>query len=223
MVGYSSADASGDGGRRRYAQPAGPARRCAPRFKPAVGDTVTADQRSQRVADRSEVVQTHHIAISVEATRRELRLCGFGLLNHYLTMHQVIAEHVHLPPVELLILIATTTGNVQRALRPGSLPEALRGSKPLPPELVVPMSRRAIARITGLPTETVRRHVDSMVRRGILVGMPKGVLAPGRLHEGWAAGAVLRLLESHAACTEQLLALHAIAPQAPRSVKAKRG
>jgi hypothetical protein len=188
-----------------------------------VGNTVTADQRSQRVADRNEVVQTHRITMSVEATQRELRLCGFALLNHYLTMHQVIAEHVHLPPVEMLILIATTTGNVQRALRPGSLPEALRGSMPLPPELVVPMSRRAIARVTGLPTETVRRHVDSMIRRGILVVMSKGVLAPSRLTEGWAAGAVLSLLESHAVCTEQLLALQAIALQATRSAKAKRG
>jgi len=164
------------------------------------------------------------MAISVEATRRELRLCGFALLNHYLTMHQVIAEHVQLPPVEMLILIATTTGNVQRAaLRPGSLPEALRGREPLPPELVVPMSRRAIARVTGLPTETVRRHVDGMVRRGILVASPKGVLAPSRLSEDWAAGAVLSLLESQAACTEQLLALQAIAPQAPRPARPKRG
>jgi hypothetical protein len=168
-------------------------------------------------------VPTHRHAISVDAAQRELRLCGFALLNHFLTMHQVIAEHVRLPPVELLILIATTTGNVQRALRPEALPEALRGSKPLPPELVVPMSRRAVARVTGLPTETVRRHVDAMVRRGILVASPKGVLAPSRLNEEWAAGAVLRLLESHAACTEQLLALQAIEAQTPRSVKAKRG
>jgi hypothetical protein len=154
---------------------------------------------------------------------RELRLCGFALLNHYLTMHQIIAEHVHLAPVEMLILIATTTGNVQRALRPGSLPAALRGSTPLPPELVVPISRRAIARVTGLPTETVRRHVDSMVSRGILVSMPKGVLAPSRLTERWAARAVLRLLESHVGCTERLIALQAIAPQAPRSARSKRG
>jgi hypothetical protein len=98
------------------------------------------------VAENGEAVKTHRHAISVEATQRELRLCGFALLNHYLTMHQVIAEHVQLPPVEILILIATTTGNVQRALRPESLPEALRGSKPLPPELVVPISRRAVAR-----------------------------------------------------------------------------
>jgi hypothetical protein len=172
--------------------------------------------------DRSDVAQTHRHAISVEATQRELRLCGFALLNHYLAMHHVIAEHVRLQPMELLILIATTTGNVQRAVRTGALPEALRGSKPLPPGLVVPVSRRAIARVTGLPTETVRRHVESMIARGILVSMPRGVRAPSRLTERWAAAATLRLIESHVACTEQLMALQAIAPQAPRSTKPKR-
>lgn len=175
------------------------------------------------MAEATERVQTHRYAISVQATQRQLRSCGFGLLNHYLTMHQIIAEYVQLQPVELLILIATTTGNVQRALRPEALPDALRGSKPLPPEMVVPMSRRAIARVTGLPTETVRRHVDSMVKRRILVAMPKGVLAPSRLTEDWVLAAVLRLLESHANCSEQLTALGAIAPQLSRSVKSKPG
>jgi hypothetical protein len=135
----------------------------------------------------------------------------------------VIAEHVRLPPIELLILIATTTGNVQRALRTEALPEALRGSKPLPQELVVPMSRRAIARVTGIPTETVRRHVESMVKRGILVSTPKGVRAPNRLTERWAAAATLRLVQSVAACTEQLVALQALAPQSPHSGRVKRG
>lgn len=193
----------------------------APR-QPAVDDTITQDQRSQGVAERTEGVQTCRYSMSVEATQRELRLCGFALLNHYLTMHQVIAEHVRLQPVELLILIATTTGNVQRALRPKALPEAFRSSKSLPPELVVPMSRRAIARVTGLPTETVRRHVESMLRRGILVSTPKGVLAPNRLAEPWAAAATLRLIESHAACTEQLMALQVIAPQPPPAARSKR-
>ena len=155
---------------------------------------------------------------------RELRLCGFALLNHYLTMHQVIAEYVGLQPVELLILVATTTGNVQRTLRPGpeALPEALRGSKPLPPELAVPMSRRAIARVTGIPTETVRRHVEGMVKRGILVATPKGVRAPNRLTEQWAAAATHRLIESHAACTEKLIALKALVPHPPRFTRTKR-
>jgi predicted ArsR family transcriptional regulator len=98
----------------------------------------------------------------------------------------------------------------------------LRGSKPLPPELAVPMSRRAIARVTGIPTETVRRHVESMVERGILVSTPKGVRAPNRLTERWAATAALRLIESHVDCTERLIALQAIAPQPPPSAKSKR-
>jgi len=187
-----------------------------------VGDTVTEDQRSPGVAERTKGPQTYRYSISAEATERELRLCGFALLNHYLSMHHVIAEHVRLQPVELLILVATTTGNVQRALRPGALPEALRGSQPLPPGLVVPMSRRAIARVTGLPTETVRRHVESMLKRGILVSAPGGVLAPSRLTEPWTAAATLRLIESHVYCTEQLTALQAVAPQPPRSAKSKR-
>lgn len=174
------------------------------------------------MAEHTQAAQTHRYAISAEATVRELRLCGFALLNHFLTMHQVIGEHVRLQPIELLILIATTTGNVQRALRTEALPQALRGSKPLPPELSVPMSRRAIARITGIPTETVRRHVESMVKRGILVSMPKGVRAPSRLAERWAAAATLRLIESHVACTERLVALQAIALQPTRSARSPR-
>ncbi|RPH43941.1 MAG: hypothetical protein EHM87_12120 [Burkholderiales bacterium] len=174
------------------------------------------------MTERTDADPTLRYSISVEAMERELRLCGFALLNHYLTMHHVIAEHVRLQPIEVLILIATTTGNVQRAVRTEALPDVLRASTALPPDLVVPMSRRAIARVTGLPTETVRRHVDGMVRRGVLVSTRKGVLAPNRLSEHWAAGAVLRLLEAHADCTEQLVALKAIAPPPPRPARSRR-
>jgi hypothetical protein len=173
------------------------------------------------VAERTEASQPYRYSISVEAIERELRLCGFALLNHFLSMHHVIAEHVKLQPTELLILIATTTGNVQRAVRTRALPEALRGSEALPSGMMVPISRRAIARVTGIPTETVRRHVESMVERGILVSTPKGVYAPNRLAERWATAATLKLIESHAACTEQLIALQAIAPPATRPRKAK--
>jgi hypothetical protein len=174
------------------------------------------------VAERRERFHTNRFSISPEAMERELRLCGFALLNEYLTMHQVIAEQLRLQPVELLILIATTTGNVQRALRPKALPDAIRGSQPLPPGLAVPISRRAIARVTGIPTETVRRHVESMVKRGILVSLPKGVHAPNRLKESWVVGAVLRLIESHAACTESLMALGVLATQTTRPHHSKR-
>jgi hypothetical protein len=163
------------------------------------------------VADK--VSQTYRFSTSTDATERELRRCAFAVLNHFLTMHQVIAEHLRLPPVELLILIATTTGNVQRALRAKPLPDAARGSATLPPGLSVPVSRRAIARVTGIPTETVRRHVEHMVERGILVATPKGVYAPNRLTERWVAPALYRLIEAQAACTEQLMGLKALTPR----------
>ncbi|MCU0758628.1 MAG: hypothetical protein MUF07_05440 [Steroidobacteraceae bacterium] len=174
------------------------------------------------MAERTDAAQRQRYAVSAMATERELRLCGFALLNHYLAMHHVIAEHVRLQPLELLILVATTTGNVQRSLRPGQLQESFRGSQPLPPGRVVPMSRRGIARATGLPTETVRRHVEKMVARGILVSTPKGVCAPNRLAERWAIPAMIQLVESHADCTEQLVALQVLAQQPARARKSKR-
>jgi len=162
------------------------------------------------------------VSVSAEATQRELRMCGFTLLNQYLAMHRVIAEHLELHPVELLILIATTTGNVQRAVRPEALPEVLRGSTPLPPELIVPMSRRAIARVTGIPKETVRRHVDSMVRRGILLSMSRGVRARPGLADRTAMTAILRVVELHAACTEQLLKLGALTTHPAGPARSRR-
>ena len=82
--------------------------------------------------------------------------------------------------------------------------------------------RADVARVTGLPTETVRRHVESMVKRGILEAKPKGVHAPNRLKERWLAGATLRLIESHAACTERLIALGVLAPRPSRPHHSKR-
>jgi hypothetical protein len=174
------------------------------------------------MTQRTDRAARHRVSVSAEATQRELRMCGFALLNQYLAMHRVIAEHLELHPVELLILIAATTGNVQRAVRPDALPEVLRGSTPLPPELIVPMSRRAIARVTGIPKETVRRHVDSMVRRGILLSMPRGVRARPGLADRKAMTAILRVVELHAACTEQLIKLGAITTHPAGPARSRR-
>jgi hypothetical protein len=174
------------------------------------------------MTQRTDRAARLRVSVSAEATRRELRMTGFALLHQYLAMHRVIAEHLELHPVELLILIATTTGNVQRAVRPDSLPEVLRGSTPLPPDLIVPMSRRAIGRVTGIPKETVRRHVDSMVRRGILLSMPRGVRARPGLGDSTAMNAILRAVELHAACTEQLIELGAITTRPAGPARSRR-
>jgi hypothetical protein len=174
------------------------------------------------MTQRTDRASRYRVSVSAEATQRELRMCGFALLHQYLAMHLVISEHLELEPVELLILIATTTGNVQRAVSPDALPEVLRGSTPLPPELIVPMSRRAIARVTGIPKETVRRHVDGMVRRGILLSMSRGVRARPGLADPTAITAILRVVELHAACTEQLINLGAITTHPAGPARSRR-
>jgi hypothetical protein len=174
------------------------------------------------MTQRTDIAK-YRLSVSLAATEKELRLCAFALVNHYIAMHRALADHLELPPVELLILIATTTGNAQRAARPEALPELLRGSEPLPVELVVPVSRRAIARMTGIPKETVRRHVDDMIKRGILLAMPGGVRTRPGLAGRKALGTVQRLVELHATCTEQLIRLEAIAPQDTRPSRAHAG
>ena len=158
----------------------------------------------------------HRYAVSAEATERQLRQCGFALLSHYLAMHRVLAANLELQPIELLILIATTTGNVQRAVTSGTIRPGRAAREPMAANLVVPMSRRAIARITGIPKETVRRHVEGMIRRGILLSTAKGVRAPSRLTERKALTAILELMELHAECTGQLGKLQAIVARPER-------
>jgi hypothetical protein len=162
-------------------------------------------------------VPRYRYVVSAEATERHLRQCGFALLSQFLAMHRVLAENLELQPVELLILIATTTGNVYRAVGPRTHRTERSSREPLPADLVVPMSRRAIARITGMPKETVRRHVASMVKRGILLTTPRGVRAPNRLGERKAVTAILELMKLHAECTEQLGALRAIEQRVDRA------
>lgn len=165
----------------------------------------------------------YRLSVSAAATQKELRLCAFALVNHYVAMHRVLSDHLELEPIELLILVATTTGNAQRGARPEALPELLRGSEPLPLEMVVPVSRRAISRMTGIPTETVRRRIEAMIKRGILIGMSGGVRAKPGLAGPKAFSVVHRLVELHANCTELLMRLEAIAPPPARPARRKTG
>jgi hypothetical protein len=90
------------------------------------------------MTQRTDGVPRYRYSVSAEATERQLRLCGFALLNQFLAMHRVLAGHLELQPVELLILVATTTGNVQRALSSGTRKAGLPAREPLPPGLSWP-------------------------------------------------------------------------------------
>jgi hypothetical protein len=162
------------------------------------------------VTDPTGPVPPLRLASSTDGIERELRRSAFALVEHYLATHRLIAGQLRLDPVELLIYAAATTGNVQRAVRSDALPGRLRGREAMPPEMIVPISRRALARVTGLPTESVRRHVQRLVDRGLLVSTPRGVYALNRLADDGVKAAILALVESQLACTERLVALRAV-------------
>ena len=63
-------------------------------------------------------------------------------------------------------------------MRERQIPEYFTGTDILPREWVVPITRNAIASATGLPRETVRRQVEKMIARGLLIEDPRGGVTP---------------------------------------------
>lgn len=158
---------------------------------------------------------TLRLTASRQDTERELRASSFTLVNHFLEMHWTLSRYFDLRPAELLILLATIMGNAQRIAQPNAMPDFLRYAPalPVPDALMLPMSRRAIARATGLPLETVRRTVERMAARGLLVIKPQGVQAkPGILSKRDSKDVAHRLIEQHAAHTEVLMHLGVVKP-----------
>lgn len=102
------------------------------------------------------------------------RVAVCSLMNLYLTMQRTMAASTPGGPTELLIYATVAVANVQRLMRERNIPKHLMGTDPVPREWVVPISRNAVATASGLPRETVRRHVARMIEAGLLVDDPRG-------------------------------------------------
>lgn len=129
-----------------------------------------------------------------------------ALCNQFLTMHHALSERSGMGPTELLIYLTVTVANVQRLMRQRAIPPEYCGTAPLPREWVVPISRNAIASASGLPRETVRRHVGKMIERGQLIEDERGgVTPPPDVVETSGAEPVLEPLLTEFARTTELL------------------
>lgn len=96
---------------------------------------------------------------------------------------QIASQRVHkTDPSEYLVFSVVACANLQRRMRElSSLREDAIEQIPTN-ESNVPMSRRRIAEATGLPRETVRRIVQKLIRRGLLVEADDGyILVPAGL------------------------------------------
>lgn len=135
------------------------------------------------------------------------RVAVSSLQNLFLTMHRTLSAAIPVGPTELLIYATVSTANVQRLMRERAIPEPFAGTAILPREWVVPISRNAIATASGLPRETVRRHVARMIEAGLLiedsrggVTLPEGVIQDRQL-EPFLEG----MLTIYARSAEELL------------------
>ncbi|OYY89225.1 MAG: hypothetical protein B7Y45_13110 [Sphingomonas sp. 28-66-16] len=107
------------------------------------------------------------------------RIAMFSLVNLFLaTQRTFAAADTKLNPSELLIYMTICVANIQKLMRERAIPDSFNATTVLPREWVVPISRNAIASATGLPRETVRRQVEKMIERGLLIEDIRGGVTP---------------------------------------------
>jgi hypothetical protein len=124
------------------------------------------------------------ISIDPAAASADARLVAFTLGNGLLIEHQQLSVALDLKPVALLVWLTVSIASAQRYMRQHPRDPAYRGAVALPDELSGSISRRAIARATGLPAETVRRCVADLVAQGRMEVLPDGSVRtpPGNIN-----------------------------------------
>jgi hypothetical protein len=135
------------------------------------------------------------------------RAAIFPLLNLFLAMHRSLSEHEEMGPSVMLIYLTVCVGNIQKLMRERSVPAEYVATAVLPREWVVPMSRNAIAAATGLPRETVRRHVGHLIEQALLIEDPRGgvTIVPGAIQDRGYEPLLEKLLTEFARTSEALL------------------
>ncbi|WP_374126929.1 MULTISPECIES: hypothetical protein [unclassified Sphingomonas] len=119
------------------------------------------------------------IATNPENMAANWRVAMFGVANMFLaTQRAFSAGKVAISPTEMLIYLTVCVANVQKLMRERTVPENFTATAILPREWVIPISRNAIASATGLPRETVRRQVEKMIERGLLIEDCRGGVTP---------------------------------------------
>ena len=78
-------------------------------------------------------------------------------------------------------MLTVALGNVQRMLRTPDAAGLAVSTALVEQERIIPVSRRAVARATGLPRETVRRRTNALVESGQLLEWEGGLRTARRL------------------------------------------
>lgn len=104
------------------------------------------------------------------------RMALYAYFNGALVFLAEMQRRFALKPGEAQICLLVHTASIQRVVRDPHIPDHLRGNAPVPVELANGISRRQIARVTGLSREAVRRCVAMLLARELVIEK-----SPGRL------------------------------------------
>jgi hypothetical protein len=124
---------------------------------------------------------------------RMSRTLGFYSIEYLLRTLRSLGPVFNHDYERMIIALSVMMGNVQHLI---NTPEQLEPYEDLstiiPAELQRPVTRLAITRATGLPRETVRRKVASLIEAGVLIKDERGGvrLTPGALNTPLFVGAV---------------------------------
>lgn len=107
----------------------------------------------------------------------EARLVGWLSVGFVLDVAQL--GRFDAPELDALLVAAVIEANVNRLNRDPELQAAHARLDSAPPDdLRRPVSINALAASLRLPFETVRRHVNKLIRQGFLASAPGGVIVP---------------------------------------------
>lgn len=119
--------------------------------------------------------------IDHERADETLRLSGFLVANQFLATSAALRDAFGLGHEDVLIVLTVALGNVQRMLRTPDAEGLAVSTALVEQDRIIPVSRRAVARATGLPRETVRRRTNALVESGHLLEWEGGLRTARRL------------------------------------------
>jgi hypothetical protein len=133
---------------------------------------------------------TSRLRIAPETKEALLRKWAFVLGNALWDIQLFELTALDLRPEEDLVYRTIILASIQRILRErGPAHPVFMGDAPIPPHQITPVSMRRVAEVTGIPRETVRRHVQVLKMRGFVDEHPDGgVFAPNSLRIRVSAG-----------------------------------
>jgi len=147
-----------------------------------------------------------------ESFERMQRLAMYEIVSALLDVTGDVHRTLDLRPDACQIYMLIAVSAVQRYARAPD--EAHVGAGPLPTKEIGTISRRRLADASGLPRETVARHVRNLIERGLVVEHGRGQLAtpPGLLRDLAPTGLPERLARRSAALANALTRLEVLVP-----------